>query len=113
MRRSAPTPGRLPCVIEQAAIARQRRRSTCLPGWLTKSRGCQKAPIPISRVREGRTRFEPETGWWRKQSCETGLQRGNREFSENLGPKQALRALTAAGYWKFQFGLRQLRGPPG
>src|SRR6516162_9727195 len=50
----------------------------------------------------------PMTGWWRRQSSETGLQRRNREFFEKFRPKQASDRLIAASQSNFGRDPNQL-----
>jgi hypothetical protein len=54
-----------------------------------------------------------KTGWWRMQSCETGLQLRNREFSKDSGSKQALTASVAADHADFALNLNRLDQPLG
>jgi hypothetical protein len=49
-----------------------------------------------------------ETGWWRMQSSETGLQLRNREFFKNSGSKQALTVSAAADQTDFLPNLNRL-----
>src|SRR5258706_842527 len=69
----------------------------------------QKRPV------SDRRRFPQfgKTGWWWMQSSETGLQSGNREFSENFRPKQPFGGLSAVGHWKFACDPNQLHNHQG
>jgi hypothetical protein len=53
------------------------------------------------------------TGWWRMQSCETGLDLRNREFPANSGLKQAIAVPAAADHTNFAPNLNRLDQPPG
>jgi len=68
----------------------------------------QKRPIASRRLD---LRFR-RTGWWRMQSSETGLQRRNREFSENSRPKQVLGAPTPASHRKFRCNSKAVAVSP-
>jgi hypothetical protein len=65
---------------------------------LNRQRKCRHKR-PIQTFREN-TLFE-RTGWWRKQSCETGLEVNNREFFENSGSEQAFGGARSIGLRKF------------
>ena len=80
-------------------IARQRRRTSAETKRRQTNRGIPGANRPI-RVLPETIRFEA-TGWWRRQSGETSLQRRNREFFEKFRPKQASDRLIAASQSNF------------
>jgi hypothetical protein len=52
-----------------------------------------------------------EEAWWRKQSCETGLEVNNREFFANSGSEQAFHGTRSFSLRKFASAARHLVGP--
>src|SRR5258706_7281288 len=63
------------------------------------------------RRRAGNVRFA-ETGWWRMQSGETGLQCRNREFFENSRPEQAFGETSGCELPEFARDFNQLHHRP-